>query len=209
VPWSFTYLGVNVEQTKKLILESDLRIDKSNDEIWICYGGSLGNSYDFNSILNAIAYIHEKNVKYRMFFIGDGEKRDFIERIAFENTLNIEITGRVDYKDFLKYLSVCDIGINSFKKGTLVVHSYKFNDYIATNLFILNNIEGETSEMISKYKVGLNFTENNLPEVLYEVCQNWDMYSNYKLNLDLLIKNELDSDTIYHKLAMDILKLVD
>jgi hypothetical protein len=144
-----------------------------------------------------------------MFFIGEGEKKDTIEEFANKNLLNIEITGRVIYKDFLKYLSVCDIGINSFKKGSLVAHSFKFNDYIAANLFILNNLEGETAEMISNYKIGLNFDKKNLPELLFQVCQDWNTYSLLRSNLDLLIKNELDSETIYKNLASNILKLIE
>ena len=205
VPCSYTYLGVDLEQTKTLLSESRIHINKPNDEIWICYGGSLGNSYDFEVILTALKYIHDKKVKYKMLFIGDGEKRSMIEEFASKNKLNIEITARVDYKDFLKYLSVCDIGINSFKKDTLVAHSFKFNDYVASGLFILNNLVGETAEMITKYKIGLNFDEENLSEVLFDVCQNWLTYKTYRLNLDLLIKDELDSTTIYKILANKIL----
>lgn len=208
VPWSYTYLGVNIKQTQKLVSESTVRLEKPHDEIWICYGGSLGASYDFDSILHAVRFIQEKKIKYKMIFIGEGAKRIIIEEFAFKNKLNITITGRVVYKDFLKYLSVCDIGINSFKKNSLVAHSFKFNDYVATNLFILNNLEGETAEMIIKYNIGLNFNEYNLPDVLYDVCQNWDAYSQYKLNHNLLVKNELDSVTIYQNLASNILELI-
>ena len=104
---------------------------------------------------------------------------------------------------------MCDIGINSFKKGSLVAHSFKFNDYVATNLFILNNLAGETAEMISDYNIGKNFNEDNLSEILYEVCQNWDIYSKYRYNMDLLIKNELDSVSIYQNLALNILKSIE
>jgi hypothetical protein len=207
VPWSYTYLGVDLDQTQKLIARSKLHFDKPDHEIWICYGGSLGNSYDFDSILNAIKFIHEKNIKYRMFFVGEGEKRNLIENFTNKNSLNSEITGRVDYKDFLKYLSVCDIGLNVFKKGTRVVHSYKFNDYVGSHLFILNNLVGETSEMVNKYKIGLNY--NDLSDALFNVCQNWDTYSKYRLNLDDLIKDELDTNVIYKKLINNILKLIN
>lgn len=208
-PWSYTYLGVNVNQTNELVKLSKIHLAKPEDEIWICYGGNLGNSYDFDSVLNAIKYIHDKNIKYRMFFVGEGEKRSLIQKYAVKNSLNIEITGRLEYMDYLKYLTASDIGINSFLEGSLVAHSFKFNDYASSNLFILNNLAGETAEMIVRYKIGLNFNRNNLSKILYNVCQNWNIYCAYKLNLDKLINNELDSDTIYNKLAVNILKTIE
>jgi hypothetical protein len=208
VPWSHTYLGVNKGQTLKLVSQSKIEIKKPDDEIWICYGGSLGISYDFISILNALTYIQGRHIKYKMFFIGDGEKRQMIEKFTSDNLLKVEITGRIAYIDYLKHLSLCDIGINSFIKGTQVVHSFKFNDYVASYLFVLNNLSGETSEMITNYKIGLNFNESNLSEVLYDVCLNWDKYKTYRSNLDSLIRDELDSDTIYKNLANNILKSI-
>jgi hypothetical protein len=204
VPWSYTYLGVNINQVEELISQSKLNLVKPVDEIWICYGG---HSYDFNCILKAIKFINQKGIKYKMLFIGDGEKRKHIEKFALKNKLQIQITGRVSYNDFLKYLSECDIGINSFKKGTRIVHSYKFNDYVSAKLFIINNLKGETSEMINKYKVGLNFSGDNLSEILYGVCLNWVRFSEYRSNINFLVKNELDSTVIYQKLASDILNL--
>jgi hypothetical protein len=205
VPWSYTYLGVDVAQTTKLVNQSKIELKKPVDEIWICYGGSLGNSYDFDSVLDSIKFLHNKNIKYRMFFVGDGEKRVAIKKFADDHKLKIEITGRLEYMDYLKYLSFCDIGINSFAEGSLVAHSFKFNDYVASKMFIMNNLVGETAEMIDNYKIGLNFNKENLSYLLSNVCENWDKYHEYKINIDRLITDELDTEIIYKKLAQNIL----
>jgi len=206
VPWSYTYLGVDVFEARNLIDRSKLEIQRSSDEIWLCYGGSLSNSYDFETILNALKIIHSHKIRYKMIFVGEGEKRQFIETFSRKNSLNIEVTGRLSYQDYLKCLSLCDIGFNSFIKGTKVVHSYKFNDYCAAGLYILNNLKGETAEMIDKYDVGLNFNSNDLAEKLLEVCKNWSLYCPKKQNIELLINNELDSRIIYNKMKEDILE---
>ncbi len=206
VPWSYTYLGVNVAQTRKLIDRNTSDITRPNNQIILCYGGSLGNSYDFDSVVAAVKNIQEKGFNYKMFFVGDGEKREFIEEYSKRNNLNIEITGRVSYPDYLKYLSICDIGFNTFKQETKVVHSYKFNDYVACGLFIFNNLPGETADMIEKYNIGVNCTVQNLSEKLINVCQNWDKFKLCRNNLESLIKDELDSETIYKKLVDNILK---
>jgi len=203
--WSYTYLGVDIVEMNRLVLSSNVinRID--NNEIWICYGGSLGNSYDFDSILKAIKFIDSKGVKYKFFFVAEGEHRDEISSFIQQHVLNAEITGRMPYNDYLKYLSCCDIAINSFKKTTEVVYSYKFNDYVGLKLFVLNNLQGETAEMVNDYSIGLNFNENNLSEILFEVCCNWDKYKLWKDNSTKLINEKLCTIQIYNKLSSHIL----
>ncbi len=198
-----TYLGIDRQKITHLLSQSHISMLKPSDELWIGYGGHIGKSYDFNAILEALLYIQKKGLKYKCFFIGDGEMREKIRAFAALYQLNICITGVQPYADYLKYLSYCDIGINVFREHTKVVHSYKFNDYVALNLFILNSLVGETAEMIDKYKIGLNFDfrENPLKEVLYETCINWENYRELKANNKLLIDALLDERKIYKEMV--------
>ena len=205
IPYSYTYLGVSPKDTKKLIDSSSITLEKPQDEIWIGYGGSLGNSYDFDVILKGLKELEKRNMKYKMWFIGGGEKEEYIQAIAKEENLNVEITGRIPYGDFLKCLSYCDIAINSFIEGTLVVHSYKFNDYVATGCYVLNNLSGETGEIIDKYRIGCNFNSQNFTEKLISTINNWAMLSkNLNNRIDNLINTELDTSIIYRHLGEDI-----
>lgn len=201
------YLGVNQEQIDNLRRKSNIHLEKPKDEIWICYAGSLGNSYDFESLLKAVKRL-EGTCTYKLYFVGGGEKQSYLEAKLREYNINGEITGNVSYSDYLKYLSYCDIGINVFKKDTLVVHSYKFNDYVASRLFILNSLEGETAEMIDQYEIGKNFdfADNSLIEVLYEVCSNWFKYKEFRQNNTRLVEEILDKKKIYSELMSTILK---
>lgn len=204
-PYSYTYLGVDKVSVNQLIAESDITLDKPDGEIWIGYGGSLGQSYDFDVILNGIKYLKEKKLKYRMWFIGDGEKADYIREISDTYGLNVIITGYLEYKNLLKYLSYCDIAVNSFKENTLVVHSYKFNDYVATGCYVLSNLSGETAEMIDKYAIGRNFDKDSFNRTLYETVSQWDLIKTYvQANLQRLIHEELDQAVIYRKLRDNI-----
>ena len=114
------------------------------------------NYYDFESLIKGVAVLNGK-YQYKLFFIGDGVCRAKIENLISQYSVNAEITGFMEYGDLLKYLANCDIAVNIFRDKTKVVHSYKFNDYVATNCFILNSLPGETADMIDRYKVGLNF----------------------------------------------------
>ena len=109
------------------------------------------------------------------------------------------------YNDYLKYMSCCDIAINSFKKTTEVVYSYKFNDYVGLKLFVLNNLPGETADMINEYSIGRNFNETNLSKILLEVCSNWHSYKLWKDNSIRLINEKLSTTKIYNQLASHII----
>jgi len=197
------YLGIDMEYVKEQIASSKVDVVKSDDELWIAYGGSLGNSYDFKTLIKNVALLNE-NYKYKLFFIGDGINRKYVEDLLKKYSVNSKIIGFVQYNDYLKYLSLCDIAINIFKWDTKVIHSYKFNDYVGTGCFILNSLVGETAEMIDKYKVGLNFdfSGNDLFEKLKNVFNNWSEYSKWRNNNALLIADCLNKKNIYSRLPV-------
>jgi Glycosyltransferase len=203
--YSYTYLGIDLNHFDNLLQQSKIATINSKNEIWICYGGNLGNSYDFDSILNAIQHVDLNGIKYKFWFVGGGEKHQEIENYSQKHNLNVEITGFISYPDYLKHLSNCDIAINSFKKSTKVVYSFKFNDYVGTHLFVLNSLKGETAEMVQNYLIGLNYETDSLPDVLLSVCQNWKSYKLWKENTIPLIENCLNTKIIYENLKNDIL----
>lgn len=196
------YIGVDMNKINKLIENTSLHINKPDDELWIAYGGNLGNSYDFEELIKSVAILNGK-IDYKLWFVGDGVNRIKVEGLLSSYHVNGEITGFLSYGDYLAYLSSCDIAINIFKDDTKVVHSYKFNDYVATNCFILNSLKGETAEMILKYKIGLNFDfkDHLLTEVLCNTVNHWSEYKHWGMNNQRLVKEVLDKKLIYKNLV--------
>lgn len=200
-------LGVDKGFTKKLVAESLASLPfKMENEVWIAYGGSLGNSYDFDIILGALVELELQKIKYRFFFIGGGVLEDRIKNRIKEKELNATITGRLDYADYLKWLDNCDIAINSYKKGSLVGYSYKFSDYLATGCCILNNLPGETAELVEKYKLGINFghNKNELASALRRLIEDQNLLSFYKSNVKKAVTNEFSKAVIMEKLYTSI-----
>lgn len=206
VPWYPIYLGVNKEKVKRLIEESRIDVPEKRAPIRLCYGGDLGNSYGFDAILKALDYIQEHGVPYEMYFVGGGDRYEYIQNYSQEHGLNVLITGKIPYCDYLKYLSTCDVAFNAFGPNTKVVHSYKFNDYIATGNFVLSNLKGETAEMIDKYSIGLNYEDDKLGDILLDVCDNWDKYKSWRDNIGTFVHDVLDADVIYPRVINDIEK---
>lgn len=206
VPASYTYLGVDIDRTRNLIESAVVEIpSKPKDEIWLCYGGSLGNSYDFDSILKAIRAIDRAGFKYKMWFVGGGEKENEIRTYAHKHELNVEITGRIAYNNYLKYLNLCDIAFNSFLPDTLVVHSYKFNDYVACGCYIINSLKGETAELLEESGIGITFTPSTIESQIVEVCNKIDeIKAVLPERIEYVIKEYLNISTIYPRLIDSI-----
>lgn len=192
------YLGIDMSIINKVKADKPVLLDKPKDEIWIAYAGSLGVSYDFHALLNAVKTIHGR-FKYKFWFVGDGVRHEEIASYIEANHLNAVITGFLNYEQLLGYLGYCDIAVNIFRENTKVVYSYKFNDYVAMNCFVLNSLEGETAEMVDEYQIGrnFNFSDNPLSEVLEDTLSHWDVYSLWRENHQKLIDEKLDKAKIY------------
>jgi len=203
------YLGTDIERYKILIKKSSVYIQKPENEIWLAYGGGLGISYDFDVILEALLKLKNDKVNnIKFWFVGGGIKQQQIYNFITKHNLNAHITGFLPYHDYLKYLSFCDIAINSFKKETKVVHSYKFNDYILCGLAILNNLKGETSQIIEKYDIGINFDyeNNNLYSVLKTLISNKEHIAKMKNNSTFVAENVLNKKIIYSEMINQLEK---
>lgn len=201
------YLGIDLKRKEELLKQSTAIIPaKRNDEIWIGYGGALNNSYDFDVIISSFLSIQKQFVYAKLLFIGGGELEDYIKKIIEKFNINGMVTGLIPYPDFLTWLSKCDIAINSFRENTLVVHSYKYNDYIATGCCILNNLKGETWSEVEEYGIGLNFDykDNTLEKCLLKLLSKPELIEQCKTNSRYLAKTDLSKEHIYASLFKNI-----
>jgi UDP-N-acetylglucosamine:LPS N-acetylglucosamine transferase len=203
------YLGTDVPKFEHYLAQSRIKIEKPKNEIWICYGGSLGFSYDFDVMLNSFKSIYQQgNQQIKFYFIGGGPKHAEIQAFAENNHLPVIITGYLELPDYYKYLNACDIAINAFKPDTLVVHSYKFNDYLSAGLAVLNNLPGETTDFINQYQCGRNFDyhTNFMPEVLLEMISDPAQLQQMKQNAKKAARDILAADIIYQPMINALLK---
>ena len=198
------YLGIDIQRYQFLISSSLLHVNKPQGQKWICFGGMLGNSYDFKIILEGFKKLSdEKKYDIKLIFIGDGQERKRIMQFKNIHVLDIEITGFLKYADYLKYLSYADIAINSFKKGTRVAYSYKFNDYIAAGIPVLNNVKGEMAEIITRYDIGRNFdySVNSLYNRLKEMLDNPGLLPEMRKNAAFVATTVLDKKIVYREMV--------
>ena len=136
------------------------KIQRNDDEIWIGYVGSMGDSYDIGCVIDAIDFLQkEQRCKQDIRFVlcGDGEKRHLFEEQAKSKNVNADFLGQKPYLEMAGILSSCDIVINPIVKGSAASIINKVGDYALSGLPVINTQEcQEYRALVEEYNCGIN-----------------------------------------------------
>lgn len=140
--------------------------EKKDGEIWLAYCGTLGRSYDLTCVIDALAILDEKRIKF--IVMGDGPQMDKFKNYAITKGVNVEFVGRLHYNTMCSLLKACDIAINPISHMAAQSIINKHADYAAAGKPVLNTQENEEyRNLVKEYKMGIN-CRNDDPEDLGE-----------------------------------------
>lgn len=159
------YLGTE-KDTFDIYAQSS--IDKE-DEIIISYIGSMSNSYDLFSIIDAISCLKiNKNIK--LLAMGDGFLKEKFIEYAKEKNIKAEFTGMLPYPKMLQRLVLSDIAVNPIRKGSAGSIINKVGDYAMAGLPVINTQECEEyRNLVDKYEMGFNCENGNIEEIMEKI----------------------------------------
>lgn len=158
------YLGSTLERFFDGVKKYAGEFHKSENEIWITYAGTIGESYDIATIVKAAKIIKDKGIDKICFkILGQGPDEDKIKKLAKDIKCdNIEFVGFLPYEKMAAYLSISDMTVNAIKKTASQSIINKVADYFASGKPMLNGCEcREQQEMVDKYHVGINYESEN------------------------------------------------
>lgn len=152
---------------KEHILERHPVFNK--DEIHLCYLGSINNIIDIPKIKKLISLIHEIK-PVTLHIIGDGEgKHILIDEIKSAGAI-VEYHGKIyDPQKKQNIFDKCQFGLNIMKDTVCVGLTMKSIDYFQAGLPLINNIQGDTAQMVVKYKIGFNVANENIEDTTISV----------------------------------------
>jgi len=108
-------------------------------------------------VLNTIKCV--KNVE--LHIIGDGEKKQKLLQTLDNNNIYYVDHGRVfSFEKKFEIANNCKFAINIMKPTVKVGLTMKSIEYFQFGLPLLNNIKADTYEIVEKYNVGYNVTDN-------------------------------------------------
>lgn len=131
----------------------------NNEKINLCYLGSINNIIDIPLIGKLIEIIKEQKPVV-LKIIGDGEKRDLLIKSAKEAGAEVIFYGKIfDTQIKQDIFDTCHFGLNIMKATVCVGLSMKSIDYFEAGLPIINNLSGDTENLVRTYEIGINLSD--------------------------------------------------
>lgn len=131
--------------------------EKKTECMELCYLGSINNIIDIDLIGKIIEQVSkERTVKLHV--VGDGERKEALLETARLAGAEVEYHGIVfDEEQKSDILARCHFGLNIMKDSVYVGLTMKSMDYFAAGLPMINNIKGDTGEIVARNGFGVNY----------------------------------------------------
>ncbi|WP_031556738.1 glycosyltransferase family 4 protein [Lachnospira multipara] len=202
IPNETVYVGCDLDAFDRGVLENEKYIQKNDNEYWITYTGSISNSYDIKTLIDAVNDLSDKNIHAQI--LGTGGMIDELKAYS-KNMQNIHFWGYVDYDRMAAVLNKSDIVINSFVKGAPQSIVNKIGDYLASGKPIINTLENPVfCNIVNKYDIGVNIEAENVEALKNAIIdelgdelrginarklaeQQFDRKTSYKRIIDLIV----------------------
>lgn len=130
----------------------------SNNKLSLAYIGSINNIISSKLIEQVIDSI---DIPVELHIIGEGENRySFINSLRKHCEVIYHGSTR-DEKTISSIFSKCHAGINIYRENLYIGLTVKCLDYFANGLPIINNIKGDTWDMVEKNNLGINYSKGD------------------------------------------------
>ena len=202
--------GLSVPCKRVYFCKDSLYSDNVNFEsiepVRLCYIGSINNIIDIEYIGRLVGQLVKKR-EVCVEIIGKGENEKILCDTITRAGAKCNFHGAI-YDDLKKYsiASKCHFALNIMKVTVFVGMTMKSLDYFSIGLPIINNIVGDTWDVVNQYKCGIN---GKVPEEVAEIVSTLtvDEFKRYR-KAACNIHETLFSISKYEDQMSEILELV-
>lgn len=150
------YIGAMLEKFDSGVEKYAGTIDKREDEIWITYVGTIGRSYDFDTVIRAIQKLNDKHIIFKI--LGQGPEELRLRKFGQSLNVCVDFLGFVEYEQMAAYLAKTDICVNCIKSRASQSIINKIADYFASGKPVINcGPCKELENLIKIYDCGINY----------------------------------------------------
>lgn len=200
------FLGTELTAFDRYAAEKPI-LEKKDGEIWLAYCGTLGSSYDIICVIDALALL--KNRQIRFVVMGDGPQKEEFENYAKEKKINATFVGRLQYNAMCSLLAACDITVNAISHMAAQSIINKHADYAASGKPVVSTQENnEYKKLIDDYHMGFNCQNNDaedLAKTIKVLAENEVIRAEMGANARICAEERFDRSTIYKLLEDQIL----
>jgi glycosyltransferase involved in cell wall biosynthesis len=151
----------------------------------VMFAGNIGESQDFENIMNAALLLKEnKNIKF--IFVGDGRKKDWVVNFAKEHNLEQTVYFYGHYPidampTFFRYASIMLLTLKNELIFNLTVPA-KLQAFMASAKPVIGMLNGEGAEIINDAQCGLSVSSGDYEGLVKKIEILYNM-SGYDLNI--------------------------
>lgn len=180
------------------------KYESIQDEIHFLYCGSINNIIDIDCIISILKETMQSK-KVFLDVIGDGEHRiEFIDKLKV-NSIPHQYHGIIyDESKKKEIYQQTHFGLNIMKDTVFVGLTMKSLEYLSHGIPIINNIKGDTTNIVNNKKIGVNVTDYFINDLItltdsqYQQMRNNTQETFLKCFDESIINQQLD--TIIKKL---------
>lgn len=162
------YVGNDIGEFDEGVSKNLSLIEKPDGEVWVAYAGTLGASYDLETLIRAskaaAGILQDRGITFRLKLLGDGPDREKLEELAKDLDAPADILGYMPYDRMAAWLSASDILVNSLVKAAPQSIVTKIGDYLAAGRPMVNT--GSSPEFRDKVEndgFGVNVEAEDVP----------------------------------------------
>lgn len=159
------FLGTELESFDESA--QSVQIEKSADELWITYVGTLGHSYNIEIVIDAINLLPDHVAEKVVFkVLGDGPLMQRFIDYSANCKARVDFLGRLEYGEMVAYLKKSDIAVNPISKGAAQSIINKHGDYAMAGLPVVSTQESpEYRRLIEEYGCGISCSVDSPKDV--------------------------------------------
>lgn len=180
--WAAPNLGEEANFILPLFLKKSPMVSRkiSNvDELKFVFSGSLGNTYDFEKLIQLYDLLEMSDITFRIDICGDGPMKNWL--LANKGARkSFYIHGWLNDLELQSFLNGAHFGLMYYKPDSPQGLPNKFVEYLANGLPILNTLKGESYDLIQSQQFGFNINDSNFDDFirwLRVLIDNPDEYS--------------------------------
>lgn len=197
------YIGAALDRFDDGVERYSSEIIKPKDEVWITYAGTIGASYDLDTVIVAVSKIQKIygiNLRFKILGQGPDEYR-LKELIVQQKIENVDFLGFMAYEKMAAYLSKSDITVNCIKKKASQSIINKVADYFACGKPVMNScLNEEMRWLINHFETGVNYEAENIDEFVKKfiyIFNDKEKMNQYGVNARSLAEKRFDRANSY------------
>lgn len=176
----------------------------------VCYFGAIGFQSNWDTIIDAIRLINEKNLNVEFIICGTGDKLDELKNKS-KNLNGIYFPGFINSAQIEVLMDNSDLGLCAYfpKQNYLESIPGKAVEYMYGGLKIISTLEdGKLGKFMKENNLGYHYNHDNSKELFLVIKEALKNKKNQKDRIKNIFKNNFDSDLIFEKYYNHILDVI-